>query len=55
MTKAEIRREMAENKAIVYGMWIKGQRGNAETEAQRAERHALTDRWYALRRQLRAL
>ena len=55
MTKAEIKREMAENKAIIYGMWIKGGRGNDETEAQRAERHALTERWYDLRRQLRAL
>ena len=45
---------MAELKSTVYTMWVEGDRGNAETAEQLAERRRLTARWYDLRHQLRA-
>jgi hypothetical protein len=54
MTKAEMRREMAELKQVIRGTWIANDRGRTDTSIQKYQRDRLTDRWYELRRQLRA-
>ena len=48
------RAEMAALRGRIRRAWIEGERGNAETAAEREERHRLTLRWYELRHRLRA-
>ncbi len=53
MTKAEVQAEMDRLHRDIRNRW-EATFNRHETARQRNERHALTDRWYELRRQLRA-